>query len=195
MSASNEFDLQPDPRILPMLGEINLAQWRCLAELVDNSVDGFLFMLRSGGAPIDPEVSVNLPMKDDPSARVTVSDNGPGMAPDRLEKAVRAGWSGNNPVDSLGMFGMGFNIATARLGTITTVWTSRKGEPEEYGLRIDFDELRKQRHFRTPRLTRTKTDLNTSGTSITIERLKPGLRSRRNSRKRTPRCFDRTVFR
>ncbi len=24
------FDLQPDPRILPMLGEINLVQWRCL---------------------------------------------------------------------------------------------------------------------------------------------------------------------
>jgi hypothetical protein len=177
MSAPTEFDLQPDPRILPMLGEINLAQWRCLAELVDNGVDGFLSLIRAGQAPSDPEISVNLPMKDDASARVTVSDNGPGMAPDRLERAVRAGWSGNNPVDSLGMFGMGFNIATARLGTVTTVWTSRKGEAEEHGLRVDFDELRKQGHFRTPRLTRTKTDPNMSGTSITIERLKPDQRA------------------
>jgi hypothetical protein len=177
MISTNDFDLQPDPRILPMLGEINLAQWRCLAELVDNAVDGFLSMVRSGAGAADPEVSVNLPMKDDASARVTVSDNGPGMEPGRLEKAVRAGWSGNNPVDSLGMFGMGFNIATARLGIVTTVWTSRKGEPEEYGLRVDFDELRKQGHFRTPRLTRTKGDQHKSGTSITIEHLKTDQRA------------------
>jgi hypothetical protein len=172
-----EFDLRPDPRILPMLGEINLAQWRCLAELVDNSVDGFLSIIREGGAPADPEVSISLPMRDDASARVTVSDNGPGMTPERLEMAVRAGWSGNNPVDSLGMFGMGFNIATARLGTVTTVWTSGKGDAEEHGLRIDFDELRSQRHFRTPRLARPKTDPAASGTSITIERLKPDQRA------------------
>jgi hypothetical protein len=37
-----EFDLQPDPRILPMLGEISLDQWRCLAEFVDNSADRFI---------------------------------------------------------------------------------------------------------------------------------------------------------
>ena len=37
-----EFDLQPDPRILPMLGEMSLDQWRCLAEFVDNSADRFI---------------------------------------------------------------------------------------------------------------------------------------------------------
>jgi len=177
MNTSSDFDLQPDPRILPMLGEINLAQWRCLAELVDNGVDGFLSMIRAGQTPADPEITVNLPMKDDASARVTVSDNGPGMTPDRLERAVRAGWSGNNPIESLGMFGMGFNIATARLGTVTTVWTSQKAESEEHGLRVDFDELRRQGHFRTPRLTRPKTDASMSGTSIAIERLKPEQRA------------------
>ena len=41
-------------RILPMLGEINLAQWKCLAELIDNSVDGFLEMIRSGMTPRPP---------------------------------------------------------------------------------------------------------------------------------------------
>lgn len=177
MSVVPDFDLQPDPRILPMLGEINLAQWRCLAELVDNGIDGFLSVIRSGQTSIEPEISINLPTRDEGSARVTVSDNGPGMAPERLEKAVRAGWSGNNPVDSLGMFGMGFNIATARLGTVTTVWTSRSGDAEERGLRVDFDELRRQGHFRTPRLTRAKTATSASGTSITIESLKPEQRS------------------
>jgi hypothetical protein len=33
---AQEFDLQPDPRVLPMLSEINIDQWRCIAELVDN---------------------------------------------------------------------------------------------------------------------------------------------------------------
>lgn len=169
---SPEFDLKPDPRILPMLGEINLPQWRCLAELVDNAVDGFLATIRAGEHLVEPQITVEIPLKDDPAVRISVTDNGPGMSPERLEKAVRAGWSGNNPIDSLGMFGMGFNIATARLGTATTVWTSRLGDTEEHGLRIDFDELRKQGHFRTPRLTRPKIDPETSGTSITIERLK-----------------------
>jgi hypothetical protein len=155
-----------------MLGEINLAQWRCLAELVDNAVDGFLNAARVGHAAADPEVSVNLPTADAGNARVSISDNGPGMAPDVLERAVRAGWSGNNPIDSLGMFGMGFNIATARLGALTTVWTSVAGEDVEHGLQIDFDLLRRQRHFRTPHLARPKADTSAHGTSITIERLR-----------------------
>ena len=171
-AAMADFDLQPDPRILPMLGEINLAQWRCLAELVDNAVDGFLSVQREGKSLTNPEVVVNLPTLEDGGARITVADNGPGMTTDRLERAVRAGWSGNTPIDSLGMFGMGFNIATARLGTMTTVWTSQPGDAEEHGLCIDFAELRKQGHFRTPRRTRPKTDPTRSGTSITIERLK-----------------------
>ena len=174
---SSEFDLQPDPRILPMLGEINLPQWRCMAELVDNAVDGFLHRRRSGELISDPEVSINLPTNDLATSRVTISDNGPGMPPEVLERAVRAGWSGNNPIDSLGMFGMGFNIATARLGALTTVWTSVAGSDVEHGLQIDFEALRKQRHFKTPHLLRAKGDPSTHGTTIAIERLKPDQRT------------------
>jgi hypothetical protein len=63
------------------------------------------------------------------------------MVPDTLENAVKAGWTGNDPVNNLGMFGMGFNIATARLGTLTTLWTTKRGASEWYGLQIDFDRL------------------------------------------------------
>ncbi len=174
MSASlPEFDLRPDPRILPMLGEINLAQWRCLAELIDNSVDGFLAAARRGQPITAPEIVINVPTADVAAARVTVRDNGPGMTPEVLEKAVRAGWTGNSPVGNLGMFGMGFNIATARLGTVTTVWTATTGDNDWHGLRVDFDELRRQQHFRTPHFTRPKADPAEHGTEITIERLKP----------------------
>ncbi len=172
-----EFDLQPDPRILPMLGEINLAQWRCLAELVDNSVDGFLLAERQDQAVPDPEVHIAVPTSHSVSAKISVRDNGPGMSPETLETAVRAGWSGNTPVDSLGMFGMGFNIATARLGTVTTVWTTRRDDAEWHGLKVDFNALQQQRHFRTPHLKREKVDPYEHGTEVSIELLKPEQRA------------------
>ncbi|HTV55671.1 MAG TPA: ATP-binding protein [Terriglobia bacterium] len=174
---TQEFDLTPDPRVLQMLGEINLHQWRCLAELIDNSIDGFLHAARAG-SPIDtPEIAITLPTADIESARVLVRDNGPGMSFEVLEKAVKAGWSGNSPLENLGLFGMGFNIATARLGLITEVWTSRRGDPEQVGVRIDLDNLRATGNFRVPRQTRPKIDHTARGTEIVITRLKPDQRA------------------
>src|SRR4051794_18383114 len=109
MTTASEFNLSPDPRILPMLGEINIPEWQCLAELIDNCVDGFLAASRAQTPVAQPEIIVNLPTADIEAVRVTVRDNGPGMTPEVLERAVSAGWSGNSPVGSLGLFGMGFN--------------------------------------------------------------------------------------
>lgn len=174
---SGEFDLVPDPRVLPMLGEINLELWRCIAELADNSIDGFLHAVRSDAPIMTPRVDVTLPVSDNERAMVRLMDNGPGMTPDTLRQAVSAGWSGNNPVDNLGLFGMGFNIATARLGTMTEVWTTRAGDPEWHGVRIDFDQLRNQRTFKAPHLTKAKTESSQHGTEIVISRLKPEQRA------------------
>jgi hypothetical protein len=171
--AVGEFNLEPDPRVLPMLGEINIDQWRCVAELIDNAVDGFLKESRAGTAIAGARVDVYLPQADNDGATLRIIDNGSGMTPDVLERAVRAGWSGNNPIDSLGLFGMGFNIATARLGSVTEVWTTRQNEMEWHGLLIDFDKLRRQRHYKTPHLRRPKADPAQHGTEITIKQIKP----------------------
>ena len=170
---AGEFDITPSPRVLPMLGEINIEQWRCIAELVDNSIDGFLNESRNGTDLSDAKVDVHLPTSDAEAATLRVIDNGPGMTPDQLENAVSAGWSGNSPIDNLGLFGMGFNIATARLGSITEVWTTRCGETEWHGLEIDFDKLRQQRHFRITHMVRPKSDPEQHGTEITVKKLKP----------------------
>jgi hypothetical protein len=171
-----EFDLQPDPRVLQMLGEIDLDPWRCLAELIDNGIDGFLHAIRGGGVLENPEIRVTLPNRDDESAKVQIFDNGPGMDANSLERAVRAGYSGNNPTDNLGLFGMGFNIATARLGATTTVWSTRAGDPVVHGVRIDFADLRARRSFRTPHLTQSKSDPSQHFTRIEISNLKPDQR-------------------
>lgn len=169
---TTDFDLTPDPRVLQILGEINLDQWKCLAELIDNSVDAFINARRDGAQVDSPSVVISLPTQDKEDASVTVRDNGPGMTLEQLERAVRAGWSGNNPLDNLGLFGMGFNIATARLGMVTEVYTTRAGDKEWMGLRIDLNELRRTRTYQTPRLTRPKHDPSAHGTEIKILRLK-----------------------
>ena len=171
------FDLQPDPRVLLMLGEIDLDQWRCLGELIDNALDGFLNESRKGATIENPEVFVDVPTADTEGAIVRVRDNGPGMTPEILQNAVSAGWSGNNPLDNLGLFGMGFNISTARLGSVTEVWTTRAYDDEWHGLEIDFEKLRRQRHFRTAHLRRPKVDPAQSGTEVTVKQLKPEQRT------------------
>jgi hypothetical protein len=168
-----------------MLGEINLEQWRCLAELIDNSIDGFIDAARAGTPINRPEIVVSIPTSDTDNARVSVKDNGPGMSLEVLENALRAGWTGNDPLSKLGLFGMGFNIATARLGLVTEVWTSREGDPEQVGVRIDLEELRSSGNYRVPRQTRPKADHQDHGTEIVITRLKPeqrGYLSRANNR-------------
>lgn len=99
---ANDFDLTPDPRVLQILGEINLDQWKCLAELIDNGVDAFINSYRAGEPVDSPCVSISLPTQDRADAAVAIRDNGPGMTIEQLERAVRAGWSGNNPLDNLG---------------------------------------------------------------------------------------------
>ena len=171
------FDLQPHPRILRMLGEINIQPWQCIAELIDNSIDAFIAAKAEFGTDVsDPHIVVSLPTRNVTHAVVTVKDNGPGMDARTLENAVKAGWTGNDPMAHLGMFGMGFNIATARLGIVTQVWSARQSDVEWYGLEIDFDKLSRQRHFLTPVLTRPKKDLDDHGTEVRIAQLKPNQR-------------------
>ena len=172
-SAQPKFDLTPHPRILPMLGEIVLPQWRCLAELVDNSVDAFLEAKRSGASIVTPKVVINIPTRVVPDAQISIRDNGTGMDAETLERAARAGWTSHDPINNLGLFGMGFNIATARLGMRTTIWSTKSGAAAWTGLEIDFERLQKSRTYVTPVLARPKLDASVSGTEIVIERLKP----------------------
>ncbi len=160
-----------------MLGEINIHPWQCIAELIDNSLDAFIAAKAESGTSVpDAQIVVSLPTRNVPHALVTVKDNGPGMDAETLENAVKAGWTSNDPMGHLGMFGMGFNIATARLGKVTRVWSTRQSDLEWHGLEIDFDKLSQQRHFLTPVLTRHKEDPDEHGTEVRIERLKPSQR-------------------
>src|SRR5919108_1380720 len=133
-------DISPSPRILQVLGDIEFEQWQCVAELADNSFDEFLEIRRSGLAWDEFIVTVVLPSRENPDT-IEVRDTGRGMALENIRDAVRAGWTGNDQFDKLGLFGMGFNIATARLGGTATVLTKRAGAGEWVGVAIDLREI------------------------------------------------------
>lgn len=160
--------ITPSARVLRMLGEIDFDEWQCVAELIDNSFDDFAEIRRArtpwaGGF----QVSVQLPSSS--SSEIVVADTGRGMSYDRLEQSVRAGWTGNDPHDKLGLFGMGFNVATARLGRRTRVLTTQQGDPEWIGVEIDLDHIRDD--FEANDITEPKADINEHGTRIVVDHL------------------------
>jgi hypothetical protein len=155
-----------------MLGEIEFDEWQCIAELVDNAFDDFTEITRSGQSwPGGFKVIVTLPglaakLGD---AEVVVRDTGLGMTRETLEKAVTAGWSSNDRFDKLGLFGMGFNVSTARLGRRTRILTTRAGDPEWIGVEIDLDTLGAD--FEALDITESKSDPSEHGTRVEISHL------------------------
>ncbi|MGW5000224.1 ATP-binding protein [Streptomyces hydrogenans] len=160
--------ITPSSRVLSMLGEIDFDEWQCLAELIDNPFDDFLDILRSGADwPDGFTVSVTLPSS--PKGVLEVRDTGRGMSQDRLARAVRAGWSGNDMHDKLGLFGMGFNISTARLGRRTRILTTRAGDTDWIGVEIDLDQIKDD--FEAKDIVEPKSDPSQHGTRIIVDRL------------------------
>lgn len=171
-------DISPSPRVLRMLGQIDFKPWQCLAELIDNSIDSFITQKTQGLIIIDPRINIAIPSDVDIQrgrAELIIEDNGPGMSKEQLQQAVRAGYSGNDPVEKMGLFGMGFNISTARLGKKTTIWTTTIESDVWLGISIDFDQLEKNKTFHTPLLEKSKgpfeLESKAHGTKISIEKL------------------------
>lgn len=166
--------LTPSARILRMLGQIQFAEWQCIAELVDNSFDDFSDVLAEGrpwAGGFKVSVSIPGPGASARDAEVVVRDTGRGMSYSHLEQAVRAGWSGNDQFDKLGLFGMGFNVSTARLGRRTRVLTTRAGDMEWIGVEIDLAKI--QDDFEAPDITEPKDDPAEHGTRVEISHLDP----------------------
>lgn len=170
-------DITPTPRVLRILGDIPFATWNCLAELMDNSFDAFSAAQASGTPIENPRVTVswsksNCPAKD---RMLVFEDNGIGMPLETLQKAAKAGFSSNDPIHNLGLFGMGFNIATARLGDETTFLSATKDSNEWIGIRISFDELNKSGTFAAPVVHEPKQSPDECGTRIIVRQLRDGI--------------------
>lgn len=166
-------DLTPSPRILRMLGRIDFDLWRCIAELIDNSLDAFIDAERSNQPVIAPQIEIFLPSNSNGASHsvIQVNDNGPGMSVETLGRSLKAGLSNNDPFSKFGLFGMGFNIATARMGSHTEVLTTRAGDSYWARVTIDFDQLERQGSFTAPLDYLEKDDIEESGTKVIVSKL------------------------
>jgi hypothetical protein len=163
-------NLTPDPRILRMLGQIELKGWQCIAELIDNSIDA---MIKTKDERNENQIEIYIPTPAEikRNESLKIKDNGIGMTEEELEHCLRAGYTSRD-IDNLGLFGMGFNIATARLGDIVEVWTSTKEMTQDIGVKIDLLEMQKTGSFLRELKYRNKT-LIPSGTQISIQKYHP----------------------
>jgi hypothetical protein len=170
----NTIDITPSPRILRTLGEIPFQPWQCIAELADNSLDAFAEVANSG---IEfPEKRISITWSSDSVASqsrvLEIEDTGRGMDISQIQNAARAGYSSNDPIHNLGLFGMGFNIATARLGENTKILSATMESDEWIGLEIDFSELIRSKSYEAKLIQIPKKRSNEHGTRIIVSRLK-----------------------
>lgn len=169
-------DITPSPRILWVLGQIPFRPWQALAELIDNSLDAFLAAEREGALPDNARIDVNWSNSNVAAEKrvIEISDNGRGIDLETVTLAVRAGYTSNDPVGNLGLFGMGFNIATARLGGVTRFLSTRAASEEWAGIEIDFRDLAKRGSFSAPIVKEPKAESSLTGTKVVIADLNEG---------------------
>ena len=165
------FDLTPDPKVLLALTHTPMQPLDALCELIDNAIDSFQAAALQGNPIKNQLILINLPKPSEiqiGSGRVSIRDNGPGLSKEKAELALRAGFSGNNSYDSLGLFGMGFNISTGKIGRKTRFFTAQKEEKQGIEVIVDLEKMRSAKTFKVPVNDISKPPDFTSGTNIEI---------------------------
>lgn len=165
-------DLTPSPRILDVIADVDMSVEECLAELIDNTLDE-LGAARRQEVGFEGRVDIDLPYGPSVTAdsAITVTDTGRGMSVEQMRQALRAGSSGNERYGSLGLFGMGFNVATGRLGYVTTVRSGRREDPYWTVATIDIQAMGSEDSFQVP-LAREPKPVGEHGTTISVSRLR-----------------------
>ena len=144
-------NLTPDTKVLIALTHTHIQPLDALCELIDNAIDSFSAAKLQGNPVENPVVRIDLPKLseiDSDKGLVRVSDNGPGLSVESTEKALRAGFSGNNPYDTLGLFGMGFNISTGKMGSVTRFFSVREDEEKAIEVTIDLNKINESKNYK-----------------------------------------------
>jgi hypothetical protein len=168
-----QFNLTPNPAVLDLLGRIPFRGWQCVAELIDNSIDSIISH-KTNLREDQKIITVTIPTKSKIAQNepLVIEDSGIGMTESQLENSVRAGFSSKRSKSNLGLFGMGFNVATSRLANKVQVWTSTAEMDYEVGVCIDLKEMKRTGSFHRPKLIREKSTKR-SGTRIEVFDYKP----------------------
>ena len=166
-STEQEITITPDPQILQVLTYLEMRPIDSLCELIDNSIDAL------SGQTVDEGtvIMVDLPSQkevDDGNGRVRVRDNGPGMTLEQVENSLKAGYSSKQRYGSLGLFGVGFNIASGKIGCQTRLLTARKDDGYAIQVILDLITLKRSGHFKVKATRIDKPEGFQHGTMVEI---------------------------
>jgi len=164
-------NLQPDPRILIAITHNPIRPVDALCELVDNSIDALTEPGSESTSVESPTIQISLPKGSDVDRGqgcISVLDNGPGLTLQQAQDALKAGFTGNNPFDKLGLFGMGFNVSTGKIGRRTLFHTATRGASDMIDITIDLENMVKSGGYDVPVRKRPKDPPNFHGTLVSI---------------------------
>ena len=133
-------DISPTPQVLVALTRTPIQPLDALSELIDNAIDSFRAGYIAGKPSPVRQVRIEVPGTTAVArgeGLIRVRDTGPGLTEEQIANAMRAGYSDKNHYDTLGLFGMGFNIATGKLGRQTCVISARA--EDEHAIRVVLD--------------------------------------------------------
>ncbi|MFB8238763.1 ATP-binding protein [Kitasatospora purpeofusca] len=148
--AHKPIDITPDPKVLVALTRTPILPIDALSELIDNAVDSFRTAATSGAPSAVRQVIIEVPGSAEVArgeGMVRVRDTGPGLTEEQIADSMRAGYTSKNHFDTLGLFGMGFNIATGKLGRITRVISAREEDGHAVQVTLDLPELMQSQTF------------------------------------------------
>lgn len=166
---TSEIVITPDPQILQVLTYLEMRPIDSLCELIDNSIDALANMHQDSS----PLIVIELPTKkevEDGTGKIRIRDNGPGMTLEQVENSLRAGYSSKQRLGSLGLFGVGFNIATGKLGRVTRLLTTRANDNFAIETIVDLVDLRKSGNFKVKATQVPKPKEFAQGTIVEISK-------------------------
>ncbi|MEV0971237.1 ATP-binding protein [Microtetraspora glauca] len=153
MSSHKLVDIQPTPNVLLALTRTPITPLDALCELIDNAIDSFRAAEIQGKPSSFRHVFLEVPGASEVNrgdGYVRVRDSGPGLTEEQIANALRAGYSSKNAFDTLGLFGMGFNIATGKLGRVTKLISARAEDSHALQVTLDLPKLIDQGTFEVP---------------------------------------------
>jgi hypothetical protein len=145
-----KLNITPTPDVLIALTNTPLRPLDAVCELIDNGIDAFRAADIEGTSIQHPWIQIHIPGESEVrrgAGKIRIADNGAGLDMFGLEKALTAGFSSKNQFDTLGLFGMGFNIASGKLGKTTVVTTARKSDDYAIQVVLDLPSLVSNRSF------------------------------------------------
>jgi len=143
-------NINPTPDVLVALTRTPIVPLDALSELIDNAIDSFRAGELAGRPPSVRQVLIDIPGPTEVARGegvVRVRDTGPGLTEDQIASAMTAGYSDKNHFDTLGLFGMGFNIATGKLGRETRITSALVDRDKAVQVTLDLPRLIRDRNF------------------------------------------------